>query len=681
MILSFIVAIVLINFVSEIKASSVDLVDYEILQVNLLGSSNNALIRRRYHFPLNVSLDSGSNSIVLKNLPPSLQDDSVRFVNVGGLSIITSQIKKIVENDRTKYNELVALLKSQIEGVTRKINSLLDNQNAVLFQIDAMKQFVNTHATRKDNIATLSEFSNMLENQSHQHSLLSEKLSHLDELLSHEKRELESLKEKLSLLIESSTYSDPTTGKLLHFTSLEKVTKNVELQVQCVDCKVQEVVVEYNAGPVSRQFDYELSFNKNSARSKKQLNLDVTMFTAISQRTGEDWIMAPISISSSEPRHFAPLDFPLAQTVDFIQFREGYGGRGVGGRGGTLAFAKMDVNAISNAPSIELETGSATPSFFVASNTVTRDVPTTSVNPSFLFQLPFSMNVSSSSISSENSYRSFLSSTSLAVQSLTLGIPSRGLNGHWMIAGRLDVNAPFPLQGHSNCEVMVDEAKIGKLSLPQTVYPGQSFQLLLGKNPQVHVNSWEVPILKSKTQDEDSLLSFLSSEKKKKYKLSTKEFRLEMKNEMSQSSTDSTLGVMLENYPVATDSDIRVELLSPSPASLMSLSTLENQCLHLEKVVKAQGWKGPAEQITSVCQPLTSDDDVLRVIVSILDMESFRNSLNPTSPPSMFQNLVTLNSSSSHNLWWIKWLTPGERVQTSIKYRTLWPEEKEVQIH
>jgi hypothetical protein len=42
------------------------------------------------------------------------------------------------------------------------------------------------------------------------------------------------------------------------------------------------------------------------------------------------------------------------------------------------------------------------------------------------------------------------------------------------------------------------------------------------------------------------------------------------------------------------------------------------------------------------------------------------------------KSLKTFSSKGSNNLVWAKWLQPGETVKTSLKYRIIWPDGKNI---
>ena len=117
----------------------------------------------------------------------------------------------------------------------------------------------------------------------------------------------------------------------------------------------------------------------------------------------------------------------------------------------------------------------------------------------------------------------------------------------------------------------------------------------------------------------------------------------------STSSSSAHLVILSENIPKSTEADVNVRVMSPPPDEILPLSTL-------------------TQPSSSSIDEITVSDEML--IDKVMEYERLQ--------PSYDKKLKVFISPSTNNIFWVKWLEPGEGLSLSFKYQISWPDERQI---
>jgi hypothetical protein len=178
---------------------------------------------------------------------------------------------------------------------------------------------------------------------------------------------------------------------------------------------------------------------------------------------------------------------------------------------------------------------------------------------------------------------------------------------------------------------------VGETSIPG-VEPGSTARLSLGVDNRLEVRN--TPILpKHGNVEEDKSTWFVTD--KAKFRVKTEEFSIYAKS----SHDKPILAILRENVPVSAEQDITVDMQSPDPKAL----------IHIDDT-HASG----------------AEDTNLEAV-----FQAFTSHLALGDP----FKLLTFMCKESGNVYWVKLLRPGESLSSTLKYRIVWPEKRQISVY
>jgi uncharacterized protein (TIGR02231 family) len=196
--------------------------------------------------------------------------------------------------------------------------------------------------------------------------------------------------------------------------------------------------------------------------------------------------------------------------------------------------------------------------------------------------------------------------------------------------GNYDSKASSPLLSCQDARVFLQGAYSGTTSM-ETVQPGSRLKLNLGEDRNLRITSTNV-LPQHQKMEEDKSTWFVTD--KKKFRVKQEEYLFTVR---STHQNRAMLVILSENLPKSTEEDIKVEVLSYDPnKDVVSCETMSD-------VLRAEASNKPAS---------------IRATTSVR----------------------TYYSKSSGNVFWAKWIQPGETAQIPFKYRIVWPDEKQIYI-
>jgi hypothetical protein len=201
--------------------------------------------------------------------------------------------------------------------------------------------------------------------------------------------------------------------------------------------------------------------------------------------------------------------------------------------------------------------------------------------------------------------------------------------------------SPYPLLASEKVLVFLDGNFVTSTSINQTS-PGEHFNIFLGVDPSV-----KVQYMPCKTVQ--YLKGWLSGTEVKKYFYST----------VIQNTKQRPIRVIVaEVLPRAADEKITVELLEPSPGSLM-------------KPTSSEGTSGG---------PIVNEQDVIAGLDGFDGAGGGTEVATGGRPPGSWPRDFVTQNKFTNNLVWLKTLQPGEKTEIKFAYRVAWPQGQSVGV-
>lgn len=279
---------------------------------------------------------------------------------------------------------------------------------------------------------------------------------------------------------------------------------------------------------------------------------------------------------------------------------------------------------------------------------------------SYQFQLPHPVNISSTErlLSRKNVVSTTSGPRKLLINTLELkstifsySVPSADGRAYLRAWGdlpqeasvpiiRSDVSSYHSLNGGSasgGARIFIQGTFSGETSV-ESVQPGGTMHLSLGVDKNIEIKHNPV-FSKHSNAEEDKSTWFVTD--KVKYRVKTEEFSLLAKS----THAGPILTILAESVPVSTEEDVKVELLLPDPKTITELDDTHS----------------------------SGDDTTLNAIFAIVGRE----------PPKDMQRENKLHvffSKKTGHMYWARWLNPSETMTSTLKYKLIWPESKDIVI-
>jgi uncharacterized protein (TIGR02231 family) len=261
------------------SVSAVDVSDSKISSV--IVYTDRAVVTRT----TKISLSKGDSTVVFKNMPPLLQDDSIR---------VTASNKKIQLGDiRVKpfysYQDTdvkVKQLKSEIEDLQNKSNTLSDETDVINTRIEFLQSI---KITVPDQISKeLYAGKVNLESSKSMYDFVTQELT---------KCKVRSRE----ITVEQRQLADKIEAKRRELNLIQSVrgkeTKSIEIEVinDGPETGEQDISMTYHICGVVFEPIYEVRSDPDSGK------IEITYFAQVSQATGEDWVDTNYTISTGKP--------------------------------------------------------------------------------------------------------------------------------------------------------------------------------------------------------------------------------------------------------------------------------------------------------------------------------------------------------------------------------------------
>eukprot|EP00598_Pedospumella_elongata_P007590 CAMPEP_0184973110 /NCGR_PEP_ID=MMETSP1098-20130426/5006_1 /TAXON_ID=89044 /ORGANISM="Spumella elongata, Strain CCAP 955/1" /LENGTH=776 /DNA_ID=CAMNT_0027495535 /DNA_START=48 /DNA_END=2378 /DNA_ORIENTATION=+ len=255
-------------------------------------------------------------------------------------------------------------------------------------------------------------------------------------------------------------------------------------------------------------------------------------------------------------------------------------------------------------------------------------------------------------------------------------------------AAALD-NSTMPLLASNTARVFIEDTYMGITNMPRT-QPGAALRLNLGQDRNIEIRSnFVTPRRSSRSEDKSGWFTT----DKTTYKVEVSEYAFTVRS----THAEPHLVVLSDYLPKMGHESIKFELLQPVPASIVTL--------------KPPGASEEGVESDEELQEMWTEEDFIAAVLTHPSMNPASTSNVPTSStteakqcsakdttctagPSAQEKKSTekeqieekdgktngmkiFMSKGTRNLVWAQWVLPGETITAGLKYRTIWPEEKE----
>lgn len=178
------------------------------------------------------------------------------------------------------------------------------------------------------------------------------------------------------------------------------------------------------------------------------------------------------------------------------------------------------------------------------------------------------------------------------------------------------------------------------------------------------VRRYETVLERSGNEEEDKSTFF--TQDKRRFNVKTHEARL------TATSTHSrpTLVVLEEAVPQTTHDDIRLSILEPQDATNISLSTTTTS-------------SNVDDGSASMYSPSTGSlsEQLLGVVVDRMYAPGVRKDARISDAhPKGASDLFVFRADAGGSLFFAQWLSPGQKLTATLKYKVVWPEERSIYI-
>jgi uncharacterized protein (TIGR02231 family) len=242
----------------------------------------------------NVELKEGRQTLSFQNLSPLIDDSSIKAgipnalkdkVNVIGIQTKDKAIAYFPrEEERAVYNQIL----DEIINLLEKMDSeaILEVEKNILRELsDYAKDFTYQFVNEKNR--TIEELSTALD-------YISGKMKNLDKDLYDTRIEEQDIREKLNILIEKLNHIRTPRYRSLKNINIEVEVKNLDEKESVTD-KLSISYMVYNVSWLTT-YDARVVQGKND-----KTTVDLTCYAIITQKTGEDWTDAHISLTTAKP--------------------------------------------------------------------------------------------------------------------------------------------------------------------------------------------------------------------------------------------------------------------------------------------------------------------------------------------------------------------------------------------
>lgn len=678
-------------------------VDVESTLTKVIIYGSNSEVYRKY----SAQLSSGFSAIVLKGLPASLDENSIKLVNPNELVEIlgiSSHNVAILRKDDTSFNALLVDLNTLVQIIqTFLVESKLAHE-AVNKRIQNINDYVDSIVTsyaRKDGVSN-DVVTAVFEFQDKNSEILLPKLSQLS-------IEIRSLEEDI-VRVEEAIKRLTTEGD---FIPLKLNNKNRLCQTK-ESCKWDYISTDHDQWPASgiskevtvylhisstqHSHDISYAFTISYMTSPAQwaaeydifltgdmdshtglYNVSVEYFASIDQTTEEDWKEVQLSLSTYLPTRATPPVYPSDRGITFRQTHSG--------ESNNLAHIDVPHNshrfgvyksggsgkATEGIKKVESDGGilykSSGQSSFVQEDEVMKSFSASTVAEgdlglTYFFTLPYPVTVRSnkatsstrssqayadetrqSSVTSNRRHRLLITTLPVSVRLFSYVAPSTGAQVFLRATAKHLHNVPL-LSCH-NARLFLQASYTGTTEMPPT-QPGAPLKLDFGVNKKILV---KVHRDKPQYKGQDAEASNWFTFEKKRYRVKREDQSFHLTNLLEDKAS---LLLVHETLPRSTEEEIKVDVESPKLEEVLVLKGMNGPDLCLEAVLShkfvTEGHAKSSRQVSAGA-----------VITQPVAMQIF-------------------GCGSANDLIWAVWLGPTQHHQIQLKYKVLWPDDKHIHI-
>ena len=689
--------------------------------VNVTIAGNAAMITRHLHVPLSSLPQQPQDELylnIVSSLTSSTIDNSIRIVGTGPCSIVSHELRDraVDRKDSIQYqqrNTQIQELKMDVEAkamlIDNELSRLRAREKYLYVFIEASlssKQEAplpsSIAAVGDDAIVRISKAKSLLEYLDSELIAVHSRLSLAQRAQTQIIKCMETINDVVADLStrgrwhfpkldcsttngDSTSNSVPTaTTSTLPFCVLHLSTSNDEQELSServvekfLNIRIKlgrsrqndlHFYISYMSAPAQWGSVYDIQVVEDaigSDRRRKNHKLVVDYFASVSQHTGEPWEGVNLALSTLSTSPIQPYPMPHEKAV-FFQEAQGYAfdpaadatfekssqphtATMMGGRmrrGSNMKqFKSAGVNSLAmhsavSAPVVEgeevpldaedsLETP---PPDMMVTSAMTSSPSMGDLAAAYTFIIPDNVYVKSSGGDANNRQRSkqrlLIDKLELKVDVFTYCVPSVDSRGYLRTYGQYASTQPYSLVGSQAVRVFLGSTFSGTTNI-DTIQPGQELNINLGRDNNFIISGRHiVPHNQGKEQEQGWFFS-----DKQKYHVKQEEFVFNAKS----NHNSSHLILIAENLPKSTDKDITIELLNPDKNVLNAIS--------MEK----------------------AGDHEHCVFYILSDM------YNPTSATSKVFHCVV-----SNDIIWAQWTSRGGALSSSLKYKLIWPDKKEI---
>jgi hypothetical protein len=301
------------------------------------------------------------------------------------------------------------------------------------------------------------------------------------------------------------------------------------------------------------------------------------------------------------------------------------------------------------------------------------------MSASYLFEVGYKVNVTSSGFGQKKPRHRLLVDRVIFPGTLyTYAVPSSKTGSFLRLYSQLPDGVSTSLLESSSARVFIEGSYAGTTNF-EAVKSGGDVRVNLGENRNVEITTTTVVPLNDKLVEDKSTWFVKDTEK---FRVKTEEVLFSVRNLHAPTTGDcknDILVVLAENLPKSSDTDITVELMSPTKQEVAtSLQAVQNVLgAKLKSTVRNQQDIG---QLKASIEAFASNSTVQgegflsALIYSATQLRySAASEVGGRSSPN---SLYTFVNKNTNTVYWMKWLPGGESFACSYKYRILWPEDK-----
>lgn len=645
----------------------------------------------------NSKLTLGYNSIVLRGLPASLDEKSIKLSSIDGIQMLGMSYHDVIElrKENKEYNSILSEL-IELSGI---LNGLILERNLKYENTEKRLQNLNKYVESVVSSNTAGQLKNIVTTESitaafdFQNKFSEILLPNLTKF----KSEIKSIEEDLATIQESikrlslegifdpikinnrdKLCSSETTETCKwdnlfkegsHRWPASNITKEVTLYIH-VSSKHKdasyEFIISYMTNPAQWTAEYDIYLLGDMDTNTGLYNVTVEYYASIDQSTEEDWTEIELSLSTSLPTRAIQPYSPRDKTIYFQQV---YVNQAVGmeaNRMKTSAHGEGSQSRSYAKSSLQQEV------LFDGHVSGANIVAQGDLGMTYFFTLPYPVTVKSNRaavsspssatysneglgatqfVKSNRKHRLLITALPFAVRLFSYVVPSVSTQVFLRATSRHTDSVP--LLSCDNARLFLQASYTGNTQMPFTT-PGEQLRLNFGayKKTTVRVHR-DVPQFKGQDAEASSWFTF----EKKRYRIKREEQTFHLSN---LNEDKASLLLVHETLPKSTEEDIKMDLETPKADSVIVLKDMNGADLCLNAVLS---------------QPFITQAHIPSTRTSATQEVSSSGSI--ISHPVAVQ---VYGCGSVNDLIWAVWLGPGQQHQISLKYKILWPEDKQIYI-